>query len=92
MRVTADEVDRNIKKLSSRFGQDGGVKGLKRIDTAGLNCATHATSACPQTPELSTGANDAAQIIMKIDAAGDAADAADAAIAVTLRLIRRANP
>lgn len=92
MRVTVDEVDRNIKKLSSRFGQDGGVKGLKRIDTAGLNCATHATSACPQTPELSTGANDAAQIIMKIDAAGDAADAADAAIAVTLRLIRRANP
>ena len=90
MRVTADEVDRNIKKLSSRFGQDGGVKGLKRIDTAGLNCATHATSACPQTPGLSAVANDAAQIIT-IDAAGDAADAADAAIAATLRLIRRAN-
>ena len=84
MRVTVDEVDRNIKKLSSKVGQDGGVKGLKRIDAAGLNCATHATSACPQTPELSTGANDAAQIIMKIDAAGDAADAADAAIAATL--------
>ena len=88
MRVTADEVDRNIKKLSSRFGQDGGVKGLKRIDTTGLNCATHATSACPKTPGLSAVANDAAQIIT-IDAAGDAADAA---IAVTLRLIRRANP
>ena len=83
MRVTVDEVDRNIKKLSSRFGQDGGVKGLKRIDTAGLNCATHATSACPQTPGLSAVANDAAQIIT-IDAAGDAADAADAAIAATL--------
>src|SRR6516164_1818311 len=65
MRVTADEVDRNIKKLSSRFGQDGGVKGLKRIDTAGLNCATHATSTCPQTPGLSAVANDAAQIIMQ---------------------------
>src|SRR5215472_14471291 len=65
MRVTADEVDRNIKKLSSKFGQDGGVKGLKRIDTAGLNCATHATSACPQTPGLSAGENDAAQIIMQ---------------------------
>ena len=65
MRVTADEVDRNIKKLSSKVGQDGGVKGLKRIDTAGLNCATHATSACPQTPGLSAVANDAAQIIMQ---------------------------
>ena len=65
MRVTVDEVDRNIKKLSSKVGQDGGVKGLKRIDTAGLNCATHATSACPQTPGLSAGANDAAQIIMQ---------------------------
>jgi hypothetical protein len=65
MRVTADEVDRNIKKLSSKFGQDGGVKGLKRIDTAGLNCATHAASTCPQTPGLSAGESDAAQIIMQ---------------------------
>ena len=47
MRVTAAEVDSNIKKLSSKFNQDGGVKGLKRIDTAGLNCATHSTSTCP---------------------------------------------
>src|SRR5215472_17981775 len=65
MRVTADDVDRNIKKLSSKFGQDGGVKGLKRIDTAGLNCATHAASTCPQTPGLSAGESDAAQIIMQ---------------------------
>jgi hypothetical protein len=61
MRVTAAEVDRNIKKLSSKFGQDGGVKGLKRIDTARLNCATYSTSACSQLP--SAGENAAAQII-----------------------------
>jgi hypothetical protein len=63
MRVTAAEVDRNIKKLSSKFGQDGGVKGLKHIATARLNCATYATSACPEP--LSAGENDAAQIIMQ---------------------------
>jgi hypothetical protein len=63
MRVTAAEVDRNIKKLSSKFYQDGGVKGLKRIDTATLNCATHSTSACPGLP--SAGENAAAQIIMQ---------------------------
>ena len=63
MRVTAAEVDRNIKKLSSKFYQDGGVKGLKRIDTATLNCATHSTSACPGLP--SAGENAAAQTIMQ---------------------------
>jgi hypothetical protein len=59
--VTTAEVDRNIKKLSSRFGQNGGVPGLKRLATANLNCATH--SACPDVP--SVGANDAAQIILQ---------------------------
>jgi hypothetical protein len=63
MRVTDDEVRRNIKKLSSLFYQDGGVRGLKRIDTARLNCATHATSPCPDLTWPSAGENDAAQII-----------------------------
>jgi hypothetical protein len=63
--VTADEVRRNIKKLSSQFYQDGGVRGLKRIDTARLNCATHATSACPELTWPSAAENDAAQIIVQ---------------------------
>src|SRR5262249_5825104 len=63
MRVTAAEVDRNIKKLSSKFGQDGGGKSLKHIATAKLNHATTATAACPQP--LSAGENAAAQIIMQ---------------------------
>jgi hypothetical protein len=61
--VTTAEVDRNIKKLSSKFGQDGGVRGLKRLATANLNCATHSTSPCPQVP--SVGENAAAQIILQ---------------------------
>jgi len=63
MRVTAAEVDRNIKKLSSKFGQNGGVAGLNRIATAGLSCATHSMSACPELPPA--GENAAAQIIMQ---------------------------
>jgi FecR protein len=65
MRVTAAEVDRNIKKLSSKFGQNGGVRGLKRIDTARLSCATHSTSACPELTWPSAAENDAAQIILQ---------------------------
>jgi hypothetical protein len=61
--VTADEIRRNIKKLSSQFGQDGGVRGLKRIDTARLNCATHATTTCPELTWPSAAEKDAAQII-----------------------------
>jgi hypothetical protein len=63
MRVTSTEIDRNIKMLSSKFSQDGGVKGLKRIATARLSCATHATSTCPELPPAAE--NDAAQIIMQ---------------------------
>ncbi len=59
--VTTAEVDRNIKKLSSKFGQNGGVAGLKHVATANLNCATH--SACRRLPSI--GANDAAQIILQ---------------------------
>jgi hypothetical protein len=65
MRVTAAEVDRNIKKLSSKFGQDGGVAGLHRIAAARLSCGTHSTSACPETPWPSAAENDAAQIIVQ---------------------------
>ena len=64
-RVTAAEVHRNIKKLSSLFDQDGGVPGLKRIATTRLSCATHSTSACPGAPWPSAAENDAAQIIMQ---------------------------
>jgi hypothetical protein len=61
--VAAAEVDRNIKKLSSKFGQNGGVPGLKGLATAKLTCATHSMSACPELP--SAGETDAAQIIMQ---------------------------
>ena len=59
--VTAMQVDRNIKKLSSKFGQNGGVAGLKSLATANLSCATHA--ACPELP--SAGENAASQIILQ---------------------------
>jgi hypothetical protein len=39
--IAATQVDRNIKKLSSKFGQNGGVAGLKSGVTANLSCATH---------------------------------------------------
>jgi FecR-like protein len=61
--VSAAEVDRNIKNLSSKIGQNGGVPGLKHLATADLNCATHSTSACPNQPSL--GENAAAQIILQ---------------------------
>jgi len=41
------------------------VRGLKRIDTARLSCATHARSACPELTWPSAAENDAAQIIMQ---------------------------
>ena len=61
--VTAAEVDRNIKKLSSRFGQNGGVPGLHGLATANLTCAGHSISACPEVP--SAGENAATQIIVQ---------------------------
>jgi hypothetical protein len=60
--VTAAETDRNIKKLSSKFGQNGGVAGLKSIATAKLTCATRSVT-CPELP--SAGETAAAQIIMQ---------------------------
>jgi FecR protein len=59
--VTTAEVDRNIKKLSSRFGQNGGVPGLKSLATANLSCTNHST--CPDVP--SVGENAATQIILQ---------------------------
>jgi hypothetical protein len=64
MLVTTAEIDRNIKKLSSKFGQNGGVAGLNRIATARSSCGTHSTFACSE-PWPSTGENDAAQIIIQ---------------------------
>ncbi len=63
--VTAAEVDRNITKLSSRFGQNGGVPGLKGLATTKLACGTYSLAPCPGSPWQSNnaGANDAAQII-----------------------------
>jgi hypothetical protein len=61
--VTAAEVDRNIKKLSSKVGQNGGVAGLKSLTSAKLNCGSHSASGCPELP--SAGENDAAQIIVQ---------------------------
>ena len=61
--VTADEIHRNITKLSSKFGQNGGVQGLNKITTARLSCGTHSTSACPEQPWA--GENDATQLIIQ---------------------------
>jgi hypothetical protein len=63
--VTADEIHRNIAKLSSKFGQNGGVPGLKSLATAKLSCGTASLAPCPGSPWLSnnTGDNAATQII-----------------------------
>ncbi len=63
--ITADEVRRNIKNLSSKFGQNGGVPGLNRLATVKLSCGAHSTAACPEAPGPSTVENDAAQIIVQ---------------------------
>src|SRR5271163_4784121 len=65
VRVTAAETAYHIRYSSSKFGQNGGVNGLKNIQFAG--CGTPTTQACPQPPWLptSTGENDAFQIIIQ---------------------------
>jgi hypothetical protein len=63
--VTAAEVDRNIKELSSQLGQNGGVPGLKAIATVRLSGGSHSNSACPEPPWPSAAENDAAQIIVQ---------------------------
>lgn len=64
VRVTADEIRHYIRLLSSKFGQNGGVGGLKSVQYA---CGTPTTQACPEPPWLptSTGENDAFQIIIQ---------------------------
>ena len=66
-RVTAAEVNHDINTLSSKFGQNGGVPGLKSLATANLTCGRHATAPCPGAswqPSYS-GENEASQIIMQ---------------------------
>jgi hypothetical protein len=66
-RVTKEQVIRYIEYLSSKFGQDGGVPGLKHLDTANFACGTYSTPPCPEPPWLptNTGENDALQIIIQ---------------------------
>src|SRR5271154_941943 len=65
VQVTADEIRHYIRLLSSKFGQNGGVGGLKGIQYAA--CGTPTTQACPEPPWLPTGTgeNDAFQIIIQ---------------------------
>jgi hypothetical protein len=65
--VTADQVIHYIEFLSSKFGQNGGVPGLKGLATAGFACGTYATPPCPQPSWLptNTGESDALQIIIQ---------------------------
>jgi len=65
VQVTAAEIAHYIRLLSSQFGQNGGVGGLKSIQYAA--CGTPATQACPAPPWLPTGTgeNDAFQIIIQ---------------------------
>jgi hypothetical protein len=66
-RVTAEQVIHYIEYLSSKFDQDGGVAGLKNIDTANFACGTYSTLPCPQPLWLptDTGENNALQIIIQ---------------------------
>lgn len=65
VQVTAAEIDHYIRYLSSKFGQNGGVRGLKNIQYAA--CGTANTQPCPTPPWLSTntGENDGFQIIIQ---------------------------
>lgn len=64
--VTADQVIHYIEYLSSKFGQNGGVPGLKDLNTASFTCGTAGTLPCPQPSWLptDTGVNDATEIIL----------------------------
>jgi hypothetical protein len=66
-RVTAEQVIHYIEYLSSKFGQNGGVPGLKHLDTANFACGTYSTTPCPELPWLPTngGENNALQIIIE---------------------------
>jgi len=64
-RVTAAEISRYLKYLSSQFGQDGGIAGLKNIQYAA--CGTTTTQACPLPQWLSTsiGEDNGFQVIIQ---------------------------
>lgn len=66
-RITNERVIHYIEYLSSKFTQDGGVPGLKHLDTADFACGTYSTTPCPKPPWLptNTGENDALQIIIQ---------------------------
>ncbi len=66
-RITNERVIHYIEYLSSKFAQDGGVPGLKHLDTADFACGTYSTTPCPKPPWLPTnsGENDALQIIIQ---------------------------
>jgi hypothetical protein len=66
-RITKEQVIHYIEWLSSKFAQNGGVPGLKGIDTANFVCGTFLMPPCPQGPWLptNTGENDALQIIIQ---------------------------
>ena len=66
-RITNERVIHYIEYLSSKFTQDGGVPGLKHLDTANFACGIYSTTPCPKPPWLptNTGENDALQIIIQ---------------------------
>jgi hypothetical protein len=66
-RVREERVIELIEYLSSKFGQNGGVPGLKTIDTANFACGTFPALPCPQPPWLPTNAGEdiALQIIIQ---------------------------
>jgi hypothetical protein len=65
--VTAAQVDRNIKYLSSKTGQNGGVPGLTKLAAAKLNCERDWRSRCPEPAwqPNNAGDYDASQIIIQ---------------------------
>jgi hypothetical protein len=66
-RVTEAQINQYIEYLSSKFHQNGGVPGLKTIDTANFTCGTILSLPCPQPPWLPTNAGEdiALQIIIQ---------------------------
>lgn len=64
-RVTAAEIMHYLKYLTSQFGQNGGIAGLKNIQYAA--CGTATTQACPLPPWLSTstGEDNGFQVIIQ---------------------------
>jgi FecR protein len=76
--ITAAQVDRNIKYLSSKAGQNGGVPGLTRLAHAKLNCASDWTSRCHESTWQPNNDGRLRRFAdhHPIDAAGDATDAA----------------